>query len=84
MPIIAENLDSGGHLLALVKPQFEVGRQGIGKGGRVQDKTLYEEVEKQVRREVQNLGLVTKSYISSSIKGADGNQEFFIFAEKPS
>lgn len=71
---------SGGRLLALVKPQFEVGRAGLGKGGIVKNPKLYLEVESSVRSVSASLGLKVESYFESSITGTDGNREFFIYA----
>lgn len=73
----------GAHLLSLVKPQFEVGRDGIGKGGIVRDARLYGEVEARIRACCDDAGLVVGDYFDSSIKGGDGNREFFISAVRP-
>lgn len=71
-----------GHLLSLVKPQFEVGPEGLGKGGIVKDPGLYSVVEDKVKKLCENSGMTVKDYFNSPIEGKDGNREFFIFAQK--
>ncbi|AXK38728.1 TlyA family RNA methyltransferase [Crenobacter cavernae] len=70
----------GGHLLSLVKPQFEVGRAGIGRGGLVKDPALYPLVRDKVETTVRQLHGEPLAWFDSPIKGGDGNHEFFIFA----
>lgn len=73
----------GARLIALIKPQFEVGKERLGKGGVVKDPALHEEVCQSVRRWLENfmdwkvLGLA-----DSPITGPAGNQEFLIAAQK--
>lgn len=68
-----------GDVLALVKPQFEVGPQGLAKGGIVRDVGLYAEVEAHIRGAAKEAGLHVEAYFDSSITGGDGNREFFIW-----
>ena len=75
-------MKSGAHLIALIKPQFEVGRDGIGKGGLVKDKTSYERVNDEITRFLTNSGWQVKGIVPSPMEGGDGNQEFLIAAEK--
>jgi 23S rRNA (cytidine1920-2'-O)/16S rRNA (cytidine1409-2'-O)-methyltransferase len=70
-------LAPGGHILALVKPQFEVGPQGIAKGGIVRDARLYAEVEQRLRAEAAARGVTIRDWFDSPITGGDGNREFF-------
>lgn len=72
-----------GAILALVKPQFEVGRAGLGKGGIVNDASLYPKVESEICVFSTSLGLKVESYFESSILGSDGNREFFLYATTP-
>lgn len=65
-------------LVALVKPQFEVGRERVGKGGIVRDAAAREEVVAAVGHELTQLGLTDVRHIVSPIQGADGNIEFLI------
>lgn len=72
-----------GQLISLVKPQFEVGKAGVGKGGIVRDSQLYPQVEQRIRDLCQTLGFVVQGYMPSPIKGGDGNQEFLLWASYP-
>jgi len=82
LPAAAALLKAGGVLLMLVKPQFEVGPQGVGKGGLVRDPALYAEVEAKLRASCEANGLAVRDYFDSSITGGDGNHEFFVLAER--
>lgn len=82
LPAIDSVLKSGGTLLALVKPQFEVGPQSLGKGGIVKEESLYQDVEEKVRKKCLELHWKVRDYFNSPIEGKDGNKEFFIWAEK--
>jgi Predicted rRNA methylase len=75
-------LKNGGHLLSLVKPQFEVGVDGLSKGGIVKDTSLYVDVEKKIRECCEQSGMTVLDYFVSPIEGKDGNTEFFIFCKK--
>ncbi|MNL55304.1 16S/23S rRNA (cytidine-2'-O)-methyltransferase TlyA [compost metagenome] len=68
--------------MSLVKPQFEVGVDGLSKGGIVKDTSLFIDVEKKIRACCQQAGLSVLDYFSSPIEGKDGNSEFFIFCKK--
>ncbi|XZG70871.1 TlyA family RNA methyltransferase [Chitinibacteraceae bacterium HSL-7] len=82
LPALAALLPEGGHLLFLVKPQFEVGPQHLGKGGIVRDDRLYPQVETTMRTAASAAGLTVLDYFDSSITGGDGNREFFIYARR--
>ncbi|TCJ12826.1 TlyA family RNA methyltransferase [Parasulfuritortus cantonensis] len=73
-------LKAGGRVLALVKPQFEVGPGNLGKGGIVRDPTLYVEVEAKIRAACADAGLQVLDFFASPITGGDGNREFFVHA----
>jgi 23S rRNA (cytidine1920-2'-O)/16S rRNA (cytidine1409-2'-O)-methyltransferase len=79
LPVLPALLSPVGHMLLLVKPQFEVGPKGIGKGGLVRDPALYADVEKKLRQCCQDLRLAVESWFESAITGSDGNREFFIW-----
>lgn len=83
LPGLPRLLKPGGHLLSLVKPQFEVGKTGIGKGGIVRDTSLYAEVQQRIEAVCSDQGLELRDYFASPIKGGDGNREFFVWAQKP-
>ena len=80
LPRCVELLKKGGILLALVKPQFEVGPNALGKGGIVREPKYYPIVEEKLRAICKSLDLTIKDYFESQIEGADGNKEFFIYA----
>lgn len=82
LPQAVKFLAHSGRILALVKPQFEVGPENLDKSGIVKNKALYSGVESQIRKQIEFLGLQVKDYFVSSIEGKDGNTEFFIFAQK--
>lgn len=69
-------------LVALIKPQFEVGKSKIGKGGIVKDHSLHDEVCNRIAGEVSGLGWAVAGVIPSPIEGGDGNREFLIAARR--
>lgn len=82
LPALVPLLAADGHLLMLVKPQFELQPGQVGKGGIVRDVALYAEVEQRLRTACAALGLRVLAWFDSPIAGGDGNREFFIFANK--
>lgn len=82
VPELAHFLKSEGCLLSLVKPQFEVGVDGLSKGGIVKDVSLYKEVETRIKDLCSQNGFKILDYFPSPIQGKDGNNEFFVFAKK--
>lgn len=80
LPQLPPMMKSGAQLLSLVKPQFEVGPEHIGKGGLVRDESLYPQVREKITRLCGELGLEVREYIDSPIKGGDGNREFLLWA----
>ena len=74
-------LREGGHVLSLVKPQFEVGADNLARGGIVRDESLYTTVEKNIRKACADAGLNVLDYFGSTITGGDGNREFFLYAK---
>ena len=82
LPAVARLLKPDGHLLMLVKPQFELQPGQIGKGGIVREPALFEFVEKRLRGTCADLGLKVLGWMDSPIAGGDGNREFFIHAQK--
>ncbi|MEM1288789.1 MAG: TlyA family RNA methyltransferase [Pseudomonadota bacterium] len=75
LPAIADRAKPSGHIVALFKPQFEVGRRAIGKGGVVVDDAATENALSRVREEALRTGLALAASIRSPISGSDGNQE---------
>jgi len=78
LPRLPALISIGGHLLALVKPQFEVGPGNLGKGGIVRDARLYDAVEARIRAACEAGGLTVADWFDSPITGGDGNREFFV------
>ncbi len=66
-------------ILALIKPQFEVGKGMVGKGGVVKDPLLHEQVIKEIIEFTDSLGLSNKGVTASPILGPKGNKEFLIY-----
>lgn len=72
----------GAKLIALVKPQFEAGREDVGKGGVVRDPEVHERVCTQARGWVESQGWTVLGVTPSPITGPEGNVEFLLGAEK--
>jgi len=71
-------LESGADLLTLVKPQFEVGRREVGKGGIVRDVELHRRVIGEILSFGTSLGLRAVNVCASPLPGTEGNREFFL------
>lgn len=82
LPALAPLLSPGGHLLMLVKPQFELQPADIGKGGLVKDTGAYARVETRLRDACAASGLRVIAWRESTITGGDGNREFFVQAQR--
>src|SRR6266566_1373931 len=82
MPAIAPLLKDAGCLITLIKPQFEVGRGEVGKGGIVRDKEKHARVIEAVNRAAEELGLLPRKIVESPIHGAEGNVEFLALYKK--
>lgn len=83
LPNAFQLLTPNGVILALVKPQFELGRNDVGRGGIVRDPSLHEKAQQKVSEFAEGLGSHVEGLTPSVITGADGNQEFFICLRKP-
>ena len=70
-------------LVALIKPQFEVGKAEVGKGGVVRDPALHERVCAEVRAWLEGSGWQVDGIVRSPITGPEGNVEFLISARRP-
>ena len=75
-------LKKGGVILSLIKPQFEVGKGEVGKGGVVRDKALHERVVERLSNFSRGLGLKVLGVTESPLLGPKGNKEFFIYLKK--
>ncbi len=84
IPSVSRFLKKNGYILALIKPQFEVGRNKVGKGGVVKDPELHRETIDQLSDFFDQLGFVSLGTCPSPILGPKGNREFFILLRQPS
>ena len=84
LPRAFELLTAKGVILALIKPQFELERSDVGRGGIVRDPGSHEKAQRKIANFVETAGHDVVGLVPSSITGADGNQEFFICIRKRS
>jgi 23S rRNA (cytidine1920-2'-O)/16S rRNA (cytidine1409-2'-O)-methyltransferase len=82
LPHLKGFLKEGGDLLCLIKPQFEVGKGEVGKGGVVKDSKLHQKVIDRICQFCRGLGLNVGGVIESPLLGPKGNKEFFIHLKK--
>ncbi len=79
VPVLPPILKPNGAMIILIKPQFEVGREQVGKGGIVRDPGLHEAACARVRASVEAIGYRAE-IVDSPILGAEGNREFLLYA----
>lgn len=79
LPVVVQIVDPMGDVLALVKPQFEAGRQQVGKGGVVRDVRIHVQVLRDLIQFVRGLGLSVMGISYSPIRGPAGNIEYLIW-----
>lgn len=82
LPSVERLLSEGGDVVALVKPQFEAGREHVGKGGVVRDARTHERVLAEVDAAARGLGYHLWGLTHSPIKGPEGNIEFLAYWRK--
>lgn len=82
IPKAMEFISENGNILALVKPQFEVGKGEVGKGGIVRDEGKRLLSVKSVREFAENAGLRTEGVFESPVAGQKGNREYFLHMRK--
>ena len=75
-------LNDQGQVLCLVKPQFEVGRNKVGKGGIVRDEEARQGAVEKVREYAESIGFKAIAHIDSPLPGSKGNREFLLLLEK--
>jgi 23S rRNA (cytidine1920-2'-O)/16S rRNA (cytidine1409-2'-O)-methyltransferase len=78
---VSRGTRAGKAIVVLVKPQFEAGREHVGKGGIVRDEAAQNAAVEKVRSALINLGASQTSSIDSPILGAEGNREFLLYGE---
>jgi len=82
LPAVVAAAGPQAEYLILVKPQFELDRGDVGRGGIVRDPTLHERAIQRVRAAAEAAGLYARDVRPSRLTGAEGNQEFFLHAKK--
>jgi 23S rRNA (cytidine1920-2'-O)/16S rRNA (cytidine1409-2'-O)-methyltransferase len=78
LPRAFELVTANGMIVALIKPQFELERKDVGRGGIVRDAALHEKAQQKIVKFVESSGQLVIGLVPSTITGTDGNQEFFI------
>ncbi|MEO1443741.1 MAG: TlyA family RNA methyltransferase, partial [Chloroflexota bacterium] len=85
LPAMKKWLKSPGDIIALIKPQFEAGKDEVGKGGIVRDPHIHRHVLENVLDFATSIDLYTHNLTTSPIRGSDGNKEFLaLFSTMPS
>jgi len=82
IPALKDLLKDNGKLIILIKPQFEVGKSEVGKGGIVRDSAKHLEVVENINSFASEIGFKNTGLIASPILGADGNKEFLGIYER--
>jgi 23S rRNA (cytidine1920-2'-O)/16S rRNA (cytidine1409-2'-O)-methyltransferase len=82
LPNAFELLTPEGVILALIKPQFELGRDDVGRGGIIRKPELHEKAKQKIVDFVAALGHLVMGIVPSALTGTDGNQEFFACLRK--
>ncbi len=82
LPHLVEFLKPGGNLVGLIKPQFEVGKGEVGKGGVVRDPALHQKVIERISDFSRHQGWKVLGVVESPVLGPKGNKEFFIHLRK--
>lgn len=82
LPALIELLKDNGKIITLIKPQFEVGKGEVGKGGIVRETEKHKRVVSEVNEFAEKIGLKVSGIIDSPILGAEGNKEFLALYEK--
>ena len=82
LPVAYSLLGQGGKIVALIKPQFEAGRDKVGKKGVVRDIAVHEEVVKEITDFAQKCGFFIYGLDFSPIRGPEGNIEYLMYAGK--
>ena len=83
LPAVVPIARAGAEFLILVKPQFELEKRDIGKGGIVRDAALHRTAIDRVAAAAELAGLRVEGERASRVKGAEGNQEYFLHAKRP-
>lgn len=82
LPVAYNLLKDGGEVVALIKPQFEAGRENVGKKGVVRDINVHKDVVRNITEFAQELGFTVEGLDFSPIRGPEGNIEYLMYASK--
>ena len=82
VPAVLQFMKGDAAVLALIKPQFEIGKGQVGKGGVVRDPRLHQQVLDELTAFFNHMPLPVSGVIDSPILGPKGNKEFFIFLQR--
>ncbi len=82
LPVAYNLLKDGGEVVALIKPQFEAGRENVGKKGVVRDINVHKDVVKNITSFAQELGFTVEGLDFSPIRGPEGNIEYLMYVSK--
>ncbi|MFO7667279.1 MAG: TlyA family RNA methyltransferase [Desulfobacterales bacterium] len=83
VPAVLKFMKTNGSIIALIKPQFEVGKGKVGKGGVVRESIMHDEVVKNLSAFFIETGLKIEGIIPSPVYGSKGNKEFLIYMKYP-
>jgi 23S rRNA (cytidine1920-2'-O)/16S rRNA (cytidine1409-2'-O)-methyltransferase len=84
LPSAFDLITPNGVILTLIKPQFELQRAEVGRGGIIRDRELHQKAQDKIVAFVTRSGHVVTGIVPSAVRGADGNQEFFACIRKRS
>ena len=82
LPVVFDLLSADGEIIALIKPQFEAGRENVGKKGVVRDKKIHIAVIEKIFKIAEEIGFTINGLTFSPIKGPEGNIEYLIYLTK--
>ncbi len=82
LPVAYELMKEGAEIVALIKPQFEAGRENVGKKGVVRDINVHKDVVENITGFAQDMGFNIKGLDFSPIRGPEGNIEYLMYASK--
>ena len=84
VPAVLPHVEKDSFILALIKPQFEAGKNMVGKGGIIRDKDVQKNIVNDLIAHFTEAGLAVHGTFESPIRGARGNREFFVYLTSPS
>jgi 23S rRNA (cytidine1920-2'-O)/16S rRNA (cytidine1409-2'-O)-methyltransferase len=82
LPRVVGLIKDDGDIVALIKPQFEVSKGEVGKGGVVRDQQKHERVVRELACSAEPLGVTVNGVMESPLLGPKGNREFFMYLKK--